>query len=214
MTIIPYAEWCEIPFNRQPSRIALTQPAVWLHHGASGTSSIRTARAYARYHNSKGWAGIGYSWLVAEGKVLEGRGPGKAGAHTSGHNTRSYGICMVGNYDRYPPSDADIDALVWLLEHGHRAGWFAEPKLSGGHRDVGTTACPGASLYNLIPTINHKVGEQVPDMSTPQQPQTPSTSRNIDDDLRRIRISLRAIGSALGVPVDLNGPTDGTTVIT
>lgn len=207
MDVIPYSEWCEFPFARQPNRIPAKQDDVWLHHGASGTSSIRTARAYARYHLSKGWAGIGYSWLIAEGKVLEGRGPGRAGAHTSGHNARSYGICMVGNYSLYPPSAADVDALVWLLQHGHDSGWFTYGKLSGGHRDVGNTTCPGDSLYSMIATINRKVDEGVSEMSTPSQ-------RNIDDDLRRIRISLRALANALNVPVDLNGPTDGTTVIT
>jgi hypothetical protein len=76
---------------------------------------------------------------------------------------------------------------------------------------VGTTACPGDALYRLIPTINRKVDEQVTDMSNNQPP---PTARNIDDDIRRIRISLRALGAALNVPVDLNGPADGTTIIT
>ena len=212
MRVIPYAEWCDVPFNRQPASMPIRQSDVWLHHGAAGTSSIRTARAYARHHNGKsGWAGLGYSWLIADGQVLEGRGPGRAGSHTQGHNSKSYGICMVGDYQRVPPSDKDVDALVSLLIHGRDSGWFTTSRLSGGHRDVGTTACPGDALYRLIPTINRKVDEQVTDMSNNQPP---PTARNIDDDIRRIRISLRALGAALNVPVDLNGPADGTTIIT
>lgn len=37
--------------------------------------------------------------------------------------------------------------------------------------------------------------------------------RNVATDFRRIRISLRAIGTAVGAPVNHQGPDDGTTVI-
>ena len=208
MRVIPYAEWCDVPFNRTPGQILLKQPQVWLHHGAAGTSTIPTARRYAADHASRaGWAGLGYSWLIADGQVLEGRGPGREGAHTSGRNRTSYGICLVGNYSHRAPSQQDVDALVWLLQHGHAQGWFDKPQLTGGHRDVVATACPGAQAYRMIPDINRKARDVRAQQPAPSQ-------RNIDDDIRRIRISLRAIGNALGVPVDINGPTDGTTVIT
>ena len=205
MNVVPYREWCDVPFNFTPAQILIKQPEVWLHHGAAGTSTIPTARRYALDHASRaGWAGVGYSWLIADGKVLEGRGAGREGAHTAGRNRTSYGICLVGNYSHKPPAQQDVDALVWLLQHGHTQGWFDRPQLSGGHRDVTATACPGAAAYKMITEINRKATEV-----TPPAP----TQRNIDDDLRRIRISLRAIGNAVGVPVDIHGPSDGTTVI-
>lgn len=205
MRIVPYSEWCDVPFNRRPAPVLLKQPDVWLHHGAAGTSSIPTARRYAADHAARpGWAGLGYSWLIADGTVLEGRGPGREGAHTNGRNRTSYGICLVGSYSYRAPAQADVHALVWLLRHGHESGWFARPELAGGHRDVVATACPGAAAYQMIPEINRKA-------LTVEQPKP--TQRNIDDDLRRIRISLRALGNAAGIPVDLNGPADGTTVI-
>lgn len=208
MHVIPYAEWCDVPFNRTPNQILLKQSQIWLHHGAAGTSTIPTARRYAADHAARaGWAGLAYSWLIADGQVLEGRGPGREGAHTQGRNRKSYGICMVGNYSHRALSQQDVDALVWLLQHGHTQGWFEGPQLTGGHRDVVATACPGAAAYKMITEINRKATEVI-------TPQPAPTQRNIDDDIRRIRISLRAIGNALGVPVDLDGPTDGTTVIT
>ena len=205
MNVVPYREWCDVPFNFTPAQILIKQPEVWLHHGAAGTSTIPTARRYALDNAARaGWAGVGYSWLIADGKVLEGRGAGREGAHTAGRNRTSYGICLVGNYSHKPPSQQDVDALVWLLQHGHTQGWFDKPQLSGGHRDVTATACPGAAAYKMITEINRKATEVAPPAPT---------QRNIDDDLRRIRISLRAIGNAVGVPVDIHGPTDGTTVI-
>jgi N-acetylmuramoyl-L-alanine amidase len=207
--IVPYAEWCDTPFNFTPSPIATRQQDVWLHHGAAGTSTIPVARRYAADHAARaGWAGIGYSWLVADGKVLEGRGVGRQGSHTQGWNSSSYGICIVGNYSVSEPSHDDLNAVAWLLNYGYQQGWFARAELSGGHRDVGSTSCPGDRLYRKIDHINLlALGNSVSE--------TPNTigNRNVADDMRRIRISLRAIGNALNVPVDIDGPADGTTVI-
>ena len=42
---------------------------------------------------SKGWSDIGYSFLIGgDGRVYEGRGWGRVGAHTYGYNSRAYGI--------------------------------------------------------------------------------------------------------------------------
>jgi hypothetical protein len=139
------------------------QPAVWLHHGASGSSSVATANAYARHHIvTNRWADVGYSWLIAGGQVLEGRGPGREGAHTAGHNGRSYGICLAGNYHMTPPAARDLDALRWLLSHGVERGWWDRPHVTGGHRDApgASTACPGDALNQAIPTINRPAVEE------------------------------------------------------
>lgn len=50
--------------------------------------------------NSNGWADIGYHIVVTEaGKIEQGRPISQAGAHTSGHNADSIGICYVGGLD-------------------------------------------------------------------------------------------------------------------
>ena len=42
---------------------------------------------------SQGWSDIGYSFLIGgDGRVYEGRGWGRVGAHTYGYNSRAYGI--------------------------------------------------------------------------------------------------------------------------
>ena len=210
MRVIPYREWCDVPFNFTPTPIRTRQSDIWLHHGAAGTSSIATARRYAADHAARaGWAGIGYSWLIADGKVLEGRGAGRQGSHTQGWNNSSYGICVVGNYSVSQPSTADLNAVAWLLNYGVREGWFARAELSGGHRDVGSTSCPGDQLYRKISHINQLTSGTGMDSGQANV----VGNRNVADDMRRIRISLRAIGNALGIPVDIDGPTDGTTVI-
>ena len=168
MNIIRRNDWCTTPATGTPSAIPTKLPRRWLHHGASGTSSIATANAYARWHivgrPQPTWLDVGYSWLIAEGKVLEGRGPGRQGAHTRLDNDSSYGIVVCGDYRTREPSARDIDALVWLLRHGVSRGWWDTPAFTGGHRDApqASTTCPGNRLHRLIPSINAAASKPVP----------------------------------------------------
>lgn len=54
------------------------------------------------YHmNQKKWNDIGYNFLVGEdGNVYEGRGWGQHGAHSVSYNSKSIGICLIGNFVR------------------------------------------------------------------------------------------------------------------
>lgn len=53
-----------------------------------------------QWHKSRGWSGCGYHFIIRRDGVLEhGRPLHRAGAHTKGHNMRSWGICMVGGLD-------------------------------------------------------------------------------------------------------------------
>ena len=161
MRIVPRSEWAgDIRPNGTPRRIGTPTPRLWLHHGAAGSSSLATARSYLRYHiNTLGWLDGGYSFIIADGRVLEVRGAGRSGAHTNGDNNSSHGICIAGNYTSRAISEDDLDALVWLIKHGAVRDWWRNPYLTGGHRDspggkaTGTT-CPGARLQRQIPSIN------------------------------------------------------------
>lgn len=49
--------------------------------------------------NQKGWNDIGYNFVVGEdGNVYEGRGWGTHGAHSTSYNSKSIGICIIGNF--------------------------------------------------------------------------------------------------------------------
>lgn len=49
--------------------------------------------------NNKKWSDIGYNFVVGEdGNVYEGRGWGKKGAHSIPFNSKSIGICIIGDY--------------------------------------------------------------------------------------------------------------------
>lgn len=52
------------------------------------------------WHVAKGWAGIGYHFVITRAGDLEaGRPLDEVGAHVQGHNGASVGICMVGGLD-------------------------------------------------------------------------------------------------------------------
>lgn len=91
------------------------------------------------------WKDIGYHWGVeyvnGESEILVGRLPDTQGAHVSGHNTYCLGVCVVGDFDKYPPSEAVWRKVVGLCR------WIVKEfdiKEVLGHRelDPGKT-CPG-----------------------------------------------------------------------
>lgn len=158
--IIRRAEWRA----RAPKRrleIPTPTPELWLHHSVTGASGDLAAivRQIQAYHmDSKGWSDIAYSFLVGpDGSIYEGRGAGVAGGHTEGHNKISHAICAIGNYDSLWPPTAMLDAIAWLVAHGHAQGWWPA-QITGGHRQASgaSTACPGRHLMTALPDINAK----------------------------------------------------------
>lgn len=64
------------------------------------------------------WSDIGYNLGIENVngtlQVLPGRPIGAPGAHALGFNTRSVGICLIGNYDLDPPSEDRLALLASL----------------------------------------------------------------------------------------------------
>jgi hypothetical protein len=103
--------------------------------------------------------GISYTWCVTpSGRVFQGHSPGRQGTHTLGHNDAARGIVLVGNYSTARPTPAQVTAVAGLLALAFRQGWLTRPRLTGGHRDVVSTECPGDAAYALIPRINQEAG--------------------------------------------------------
>ena len=124
---------------------------------------------YAYHTQSRGWRDIGYNFLVDRfGRIWEGRyggvGSPVVGAHTLGYNEVSFAMSAIGNYDTAAPPQAVLDAyarlFAWKLSlydiaadsprERVKNGWL--PAING-HRDVGSTACPGRYLYAKLPTV-------------------------------------------------------------
>ncbi len=124
---------------------------------------------YAYHTQSRGWRDIGYNYLVDRfGRIWEGRyggvGSPVVGAHTLGYNEVSFAMSAIGNFDiANPPQEvltAYAQLFAWKLSLYNipanaprvyvKNRWL--PAING-HRDVGSTACPGRYLYAKLPYI-------------------------------------------------------------
>jgi hypothetical protein len=159
----------------------LTQPD-WAAH-------IRDIYAFER---GSGYGDIAYHYLIdPDGKIYEGRwardfpddmepnaedGRGwiVRGGHALGHNSRTLGIALLGDYSMARPSDAAITSLVAMLIWKCRR-WNLDPLgtsiyvgASGlaeslprilCHGDIRVTECPGSGVRQLMPELRRQVAE-------------------------------------------------------
>lgn len=126
---------------------------VVVHHSATDTGSAAAFDAYHR--NGRHWDELGYHFVIGNGT---GSGDGqvevgsrwpkqKHGAHCRVGDNQEYndfgiGICLVGNFERRRPTEAQLAALSRLVAY-----LAAEYRVDGrhviGHGTVGDTRCPG-----------------------------------------------------------------------
>lgn len=111
------------------------------HRGGNGTPS-----GIHYQHLKQGWAGIGYHYYIMKtGEVYTGRPQWAVGAHCTGYNSHSFGICLEGNFEIEEPTDIQLTNLKELCKYLKRL--FPTIKTIKGHRDMMPTACPGKNLY-------------------------------------------------------------------
>lgn len=163
MDIISRAQWgarYAAGFGPAP----LPARELWLHHTATATPPTSAlleedagdVRQIERIGQQRFGGGISYTFVVApSGRVFEGTGADRQGAHTKGRNSFSRAIVLLGNYDIAPPSQPMLAAVADLVAHGHASGWWPD-RLTGGHRDApgASTDCPGRYAYSAIAGIN------------------------------------------------------------
>jgi hypothetical protein len=130
---------------------------------------------YAYHTQSRGWSDVGYNFLVDRfGRIWEGRAGGidrpVVGAHTLGYNSDSFAMSAIGNFETVRPSEAVVDAyaalMAWKLSlHGVAADDTRQFVTSryfqaiNGHRDAGSTACPGRYLYERLADIRSRAAK-------------------------------------------------------
>ncbi|MFI6675559.1 N-acetylmuramoyl-L-alanine amidase [Kribbella sp. NPDC050469] len=156
-----------------------TVQAAFVHHTADRNDYTRTqvpamVRAMYAYHvKSRGWCDLGYNFLVDRfGRVFEGRYGGAQlpvlGAHTGSFNANSFGVALIGNYEKTAPSQAMLEktarVIAWKFDANYRSPQ-ATVVLAGsrlhtvsGHRDTKATACPGNQLYGKLGWLKQRVG--------------------------------------------------------
>lgn len=129
---------------------------LWLHHSVTTppgpNATLEEDCAHMRFLEQIGQTnfggGISYTWLVfPSGRVFEGHGIDRQGAHTAGRNNRARAICLVGNFEVADlPQKMQNSVAALLRELG--------ATIDGPHSQVYATACPGKHARPKIPTIN------------------------------------------------------------
>ncbi|XP_020296957.1 peptidoglycan-recognition protein SC2-like [Pseudomyrmex gracilis] len=161
--IISRAQWgARAPKSSVPSLKLIPAPFVIIHHSTGSSCQTRAAcvskvKSFQNYHmDNRQWADIGYNFLVGEdGNVYEGRGWNKKGAHSVPYNSKSIGICIIGDYSNRTPNQAAIQAVQNLIAYGVSTNKIKNNYVLYGHRQTWQTACPGNTLYETIKSWPH-----------------------------------------------------------
>lgn len=119
---------------------------VIIHHSVSKDGNVADWKAIRKYHHEvNGWSDIGYHYgieRVGNSLILQvGRPESQPGAHTKEMhmNSKSLGLCVVGNFDLAPPG---LEVLRFLAEIVKRkiAEYGIPVQSVLGHREVGAMA--------------------------------------------------------------------------
>lgn len=128
-----------------------------VHCSATPEGKDFTVQDIDRWHRQRGFAKIGYHYVIyRDGTVHPGRRESEVGAHATGYNAHSIGVCYIGGCAKDGKTAKDTrtqeqrDALVRLLRELVMKYPNAEII---GHRDVSKKACPSFDAkkeYRLI----------------------------------------------------------------
>lgn len=121
------------------------------------------------------WARNYKPWETHNSEDAQGRAV--AGAHVAGFNSGSIGVSLMGNFQKAKLPRAMRRGLVDLLayeadrhdlpprgRHVYRnpeTGTSKRLPYIAGHRDAGSTSCPGGDIYRRLPGIRRSVANQV-----------------------------------------------------
>lgn len=139
-------------FNRR----SLSQiEQVVIHHSAGPAQ--QTPRQIARYHIGSnhvcadGCPGILYHYLIdRSGRAYQVNDLEAITYHAAGQNTRSVGICFIGNYNEYPPTDRQLRSLERIIDQVEKKVKRTLYRTTHQNTCGGCTECPGDYLQFKI----------------------------------------------------------------
>lgn len=134
-----------------------------VHCSATAEGKDYTTAQIKQWHLARGFSDIGYHYVVyRDGSVHVGRSESKVGAHCTGYNSHSIGVCYVGGCDavkRLPdgqlaPKDTRTSAQKAALVELLRTLKAKYPNATiHGHREFANKACPSFDAFNEYKTL-------------------------------------------------------------
>ena len=123
-----------------------------VHCTATPEGRPHTVGEIRSWHKQRGFKDIGYHYVIyLDGSIHAGRDESAIGAHCTGHNRNSIGVCYVGGMTRDMKSakdtrtEAQKKALLQLLKQLKKK--YPHAKIYG-HRNFAAKACPSFDAYN------------------------------------------------------------------
>ncbi|MFA5238488.1 MAG: peptidoglycan recognition family protein [Phycisphaerae bacterium] len=134
--------------------------AIIIHHSATKNGDAAIFDKWHRENN--GWEGVGYDFVIGNGSN-SGNGQVEVtyrwqkqvtGAHCGGTpgnwaNKDGIGICLVGDFDKTQPSNAQMQSLVKLVQFLQKRYNIPKSKIYGHGSTPGAgtkTNCPGRNF--------------------------------------------------------------------
>ena len=122
-----------------------------LHCSATPEGRQHDVADIRRWHLKRGFNDIGYHYLIhIDGTIEEGRPLNKQGAHCSGQNRGSIGICYVGGMSKDMKKAKDTrtqaqkDSLIKLM---HELIYkYNKDMTIHGHNEYANKACPSFNV--------------------------------------------------------------------
>jgi len=122
-----------------------------VHCAATPEGKDFTVEDITRWHRKRGFRTIGYHYVIyRDGSVHPGRPIEEVGAHCTGHNSHSIGVCYIGGctadgkHAKDTRTEAQKAALLSLLKDLHSR--FPKAEIHG-HREFAAKACPSFDAY-------------------------------------------------------------------
>ena len=120
-----------------------------IHCSATPEGKDFTVSDIDRWHRQRGFKMVGYHYVIRlDGTIEQGRPLEMIGAHCTGHNAHSIGICYIGGVDannkpkdtRTPAQRKSLLSLIKKLQKEHSNATLH------GHREFAAKACPCFSV--------------------------------------------------------------------
>lgn len=142
--IVGERTWAKINLGLVASKRNIKE--IIVHCSATPEGKDFTVADITRWHKQRGFTTIGYHYVVyRDGSVHNGRDVNVSGAHCTGHNSISIGVCYVGGCEanskkaKDTRTQAQKKALLDLLKK--LKALYPKAKIHG-HRDFAAKDCP------------------------------------------------------------------------
>lgn len=121
-----------------------------IHCSATPEGRKTTVEEIRQWHLQRGWKDIGYHYVIyLDGTIHKGRSESVVGAHCSGYNKNSIGVCYIGGVakDGKTPKDTRTEgqkrALIEILKR--LKSDYPNATLHG-HNEFANKACPSFNV--------------------------------------------------------------------